>query len=116
MSNVRIDWRGDELYKKARSAQVAGIDATLEESVKSAKANHGWKNVTGAAEASIEREPARDTSRGAAGRIGSTLDRFKYLEIGVRGRSGDNTIRRSGDATFPKLFGWIKKKLKAALG
>lgn len=102
---VKIDWKGPQVEERVQRAIPLAMDDTTAAAAIFAKGNHpGWKNRTGTAEGSIRAEPARREGGGWHAEFGSYgVDYFIWLEIGARGRSGDNTLRRAADAEFPRL-------------
>jgi len=105
-------WRGDELRAATERAMSEAMVEVLDDAVRIARTSHTWRDRTGAAAASIGRE---QTPRRVAGRVQaaffSSLPRFIWLEIGARGRAGDNTLRRASDVAFPKLGERIRQRL-----
>ena len=96
---ARLEWYGDDFRRRVDQAQRAAVAETVAAAAERARSSHpGWKNVTGATEASITAlgEVERDR-RGVVGRFGSRLAHFLFLEIGFRGRAGDHTLRRALD-------------------
>ena len=96
--SVRLDWRGDEVKRKVHAAGRSALAETAEAAVRRARSSHpGWKNITGAAEASIRSMGIEEKGSQLRARFGSTLPYFIFLEVGARGRSGDYTLRRAAD-------------------
>jgi len=105
-------WNGDDLVRLKDRATEEAMGEVLDEAVRVARTSHSWEDRTGEASASIQREPTiRRVGERRAGSLFSSLARFIYLELGSRGRSGDNTLRRAGDVAFPKLGRRIKRRL-----
>lgn len=77
-------WKGQALTEKMRQAQILGVNATMSEAVKHAKANHPWQNQTGVLEGSIDiAEPAAPDGQGVEGRWGSKDVRYALIhELG----------------------------------
>jgi len=96
--SVRVTWKGDALKRQLHDAEVGALTDTAAAAAERARSSHpGWRNETGATEASIEASAARRESSGAVATFGSKLRHFLYLEIGYRGRPGDHTLRRAAD-------------------
>lgn len=101
-----VEWRGPQVAEKVRQAALAGADETLEAAAQRARSDHGWANVTGTAEESIQAQPAEmhgDRVTGQFGSYGEDAVYFIWLETGKAGRPGDDTLRRAADAEFPGL-------------
>lgn len=108
----RFQWRGREVAKQVREAAKRGIDETTSAAVNSAKQNHGWANVTGTAEGSIQMRPAQKVGRKVVGRWGSySVDYFLALELGSGVRDGDRTLRRAADQEYPELARRIRENM-----
>lgn len=77
-------WKGKALTERMRQAQILGVNATMSEAVKTAKANHPWQNRTGVLEGSIDiAEPAVPQGGGVAGKWGSKDVRYALIhELG----------------------------------
>ena len=75
-----VDWRGDELLKRIKKAQIFGINKTMSEAVIHAKSNHTWRNRTGTLEGSINIVTyGRETETGAEGVWGSQDVRYALI-------------------------------------
>ena len=107
MADVRVEWRGDELAKRASSAALAGTQETLDLAAAHARAVHpGWSNRTGTAERTIHADRvARDRAR-ATGRFGFEVPYGVFLEH--RG----HTIERAAQAIFPSLAQRIARRFR----
>jgi len=102
------------LEKKLDQAIIKGGNETLEEAVKSAKANHpGWATKTGAAEKSIQvTSPMHRDGHKYRGKFGSKgVKYFIWLEIGTRYHAADHTLRRAADIAFPRVWDKIRSHL-----
>lgn len=112
MAIRNFNWRGQNVKDDVVRATMNGLEETGAEAVQHAKSNHGWNNVTGTAEGSIQMRPAQESS----GRIFVTWGSFDvhyfiYLELGSAFTPGDMTLQRAADATYPKLIPNIQKYL-----
>lgn len=116
---MTLRWKGKDVTRRLKRAQVRAIDATMAAAVIYAKSNHPWRNRTGSAERSIQIDmPAHETSTGAAGRWGSLdIAYFLRLEFGFQGKDrlgrvysqGPRpTLRPAADAEYPMLVTRIK--------
>jgi hypothetical protein len=96
-----LDWKGREVRDRVAAAAVAGVDATMADAVRKAKANHRqyppasapgerYANRTGAESASMTiKEPAVEEGGVVRGTWGADADSSLYVEIGTsRKRSG----------------------------
>ncbi len=77
-------WKGEALTERMRAAQKLGVNATMAECVKHAKANHDWNNQTGDLAGSIGvAEYARETGDGVEGSWGSRDNEYALIhELG----------------------------------
>lgn len=142
MSSQSLTWNGPALTAKMRAAQKLGVNATMAECVRQAKANHTWENQTGILEGSIKiAEDARDEGGGVVGTWGSTDVRYALIhELGgvivpVRAQAlkfklPDGSfrivksvtiparpyLRPAADAIYPKLAGNIRAAFERASG
>lgn len=108
MSRWQIDWKGDDLKRKLRGAEMRGIDDTMAAGAITFKGSHpGWHNRTGTAEGSVRTiEQSHEDSRGAVGRWGSTgVVYFIFLEI-LRGAA----LRAAATVEYPRLLERIKQQ------
>jgi hypothetical protein len=111
-TNVRIEWRGEEVRQRVAAAEAEALKETADLAVRHARAVHpGWQSQTGKAEASIgATRPSRQGSRTSA-RIGFGAPYGRFLEGGARGRRGDRTIKRAAEETLPGLASRIRRRL-----
>jgi len=84
MSSASLVWKGKALTDRMRRAQKLGINATMSQCVKHAKANHDWKNRTGVLEGSLGiAEYAREDADGVVGHWGSQDVKYALIhELG----------------------------------
>ena len=81
---MKLRWNGKQVSKNVEAAAKRGIDKTMAAAVISAKRGHGgWKNRTGAAEASVRIvQFAKRYRKGAVGIWGSAdIDYVIWLEL-----------------------------------
>lgn len=142
MASESLIWNGPALTAKMRQAQKLGVNATMAECVRHAKANHTWDNQTGILEGSIKiAEFAREDGAGVAGTWGSTDVRYALIhELGgvivpvraqaLKFRLPDGSfrivksvtiparpfLRPAADAVYPKLAGNIRAAFEKASG
>lgn len=142
MASESLKWNGPALTVKMRQAQKLGVNATMSECVRQAKANHPWENQTGILEGSIKiAEFARDEGAGVVGTWGSTDVRYALIhELGgvivpvraqaLKFRLPDGTfrivksvkiparpyLRPAADAVYPKLAGNIRTAFERMSG
>lgn len=142
MASESLTWNGPALTAKMRAAQKLGVNATMSECVRQAKANHPWENQTGILEGSIKiAEFARDEGAGVVGTWGSTDVRYALIhELGgvivpvraqaLKFRLPDGTfrivksvkiparpyLRPAADAVYPKLAGNIRTAFERMSG
>jgi HK97 gp10 family phage protein len=113
MSVWRVDWRGREVLEDLKRAQKKGLEKTGGRLVDRARRSHpSWRTQTGEAERSIQTEPVKMGDNGGELRFGSSLERFKYLEFGARGRPGDSTLRRAMDVEGGHLEDEIRSEYR----
>lgn len=104
-----IEWNGDQMKRKARAAALSGLDAIAQKCVDGAKSDHpGWKNKTGAAEASIGIiSPANEDGAGAAVQWGSSGVAYMiWLEL-----NHGSAMRNQADLNYPNLAAEVAKGL-----
>ncbi|MEL6738965.1 MAG: phage morphogenesis protein [Pseudomonadota bacterium] len=79
-----LKWNGDAITGNMRQAQVLGVNKTMGDCVKHAKANHPWKNQSGILEGSINIvDFAARQGNGVEGRWGSQDVRYALIhELG----------------------------------
>lgn len=106
---MALKWFGDRIAAQVMEASTIGIDKTLADCVRFAKANHPWENQTGTAEGSIRIvQEAQPKGAAVAGQWGSTTVRyFIYLELGTSKMPAYPTLRPTGDAIYPRLRAYI---------
>lgn len=69
---MALEWKGDQVVRRMRSAQKFGINKTMADAVNHAKRNHDWNNQTGTLEGSISiAEFAHRSGNGYRGTWGS---------------------------------------------
>lgn len=106
-------WNGRQISDRMKQAVAAGIDETTAAAVNQAKSDHGWGNVTGTAEGSIQMRPAVTEGSSVVGQWGSfDVDYFIFLEIGTAFMEGDDTLRRAADAEYPNLHDRIRNNYR----
>lgn len=106
-----VTWLGPEIAAKVLAASKDGIDTVLERCVNDARSNHPFRNVSGAAEASIQAMPATSGSS-IVGKWGSYgVKHFIYLELGTRKMPAFPSLRPAADANYRDLAGEIKDSL-----
>lgn len=111
---MSLKWNGDEVEAKASRAIRWGIDKTMSECVRSAKAQlypgHGY--VFGILQGSIQMRPAVALSTGVAGRWGSfDVEYARFIEEGSGRFPGYGYLGSSTDAEYPKLAGRIAQAM-----
>lgn len=142
MTSQSLRWNGDAITRRMRDAQTLGVNATMSDAVRHAKANHPWQNRQGRLEASINIvEPAREDGAGVVGTWGSTDVRYALIhELGgvivpVRAKAlkipqPDGSfrfvksvkipprpyLRPAADATYPQLAAKIRTAFERASG
>ncbi len=102
---ARLDWRGDEILKAARQAQVEAIDDATEDAV---AISRGAAPVdTGFLRDHILPIPARRGRRGASGGVSSEADYTLEQEL-----EGPNRgfLRQGADQAFPQLHGHLRRR------
>lgn len=97
-----LDWRGEQVKRNLRTAQVKGIDTTMAACVLHAKENHGpgahgaqrFETQTGQLERSVRIVDAGHEIRGGArGRWGSTdLAYARRIELGFQGKDSAGRV------------------------
>lgn len=111
---MALKWEGDRVKRRARDAQIYGVNKTMAQCVEYAKAHHKFKNVTGTAEGSIRIVNfAIPHRRGARGVWGSAdVIYFRRLELGFDGVDSAGrvvhqppypSLRPAADAIYPNL-------------
>lgn len=111
---VRLDWKGDQIARKAERATVEATDAVNEKAAEKARSDHGWRSQTGTAERSIRAQPAEVTPQGVKGSFGSygsDAYYFIFLEVGSANTPADDTLRRAADDAYQKLPEEIKRRI-----
>lgn len=106
----RLDWRGDDVYRRVTEASREAVDET--NSAAMAKAKARTPVVTGAAQRSIRMLPAT-SGDGIHGRWGSFgAAHFIFLEIGTVFMRALRLLRSAADEEYPKLAGRIRARLR----
>jgi hypothetical protein len=106
-----LNWNGPAVIEKAQSAAIRAINRTMAETVVQAKNNHpGWKNVTSAAEGSVQVVQFAETqsngvTRGRWGSVGVGYVLWLELKHGA-------FLRRAADVVYPRLPHYIKEYFK----
>jgi integral membrane sensor domain MASE1 len=99
-------WRGPQVAAKVRQASIAGINATMAQSVAYAKANHPWQNRT----TTLEKGIRIIASAAVRGRVISGLWGVanvvygKYLEASKKW----TWLAPTAKVTYPRLAANIK--------
>lgn len=103
---MTITWRGAEVARSVRRAELDAVQATLDAAAARARMHHaGWVSRTGAAESSIAAERAESGPAGARGRFGFGVGYGAFLE------RRDRTLVRAADEEFPHLGERIRARL-----
>lgn len=97
-----LDWRGEQVKRNLRRAQIAGINTTMAACILHAKANHGpgahgsdrFETQTGQLERSLRIVDAgHEVDGGAAGLWGSTDVAYAHrIELGFQGKDSKGRI------------------------
>lgn len=128
-----LNWRGDELKRRAEKASMLGIDATMSAAIIHAKSNHGAgahagrRFVTDSSE--LERsirisKPARRKGSSVVGTWGSIgIVYARRIELGFQGKDARGAIinapafpflRPAAEAEYPKLGERIRRAARFA--
>ncbi len=103
---MRLSWRGPDVARSVRAAELGAVQATLDAAAERARMHHaGWMSRTGAAESSITAERAESGPGGARGRFGFAVGYGLFLE------RRDRTLARAADEEFPHLGERIRAQL-----
>lgn len=105
MTSQSLRWNGDAITRRMRDAQKLGVNATMSDAVRHAKANHTWQNREGYLETSIKIvEIAREDGTGVVGTWGVTEADYALIHElgGVIEHPGGTPyfIREDGMAVF----------------
>ena len=106
-----LEWKGAEHKKRLIKASIKGVNRTMEQAAKHARANHpGWKSQSGDAEKSIKvvKSAEVDSKNEVSGLWGSTgVFYMRFLE-----HSKGSALRQAGDDVYKRLGRNIKESLK----
>lgn len=106
-----LDWKGDEVRRRAHAAARRGIDATTAACVLGAKSSHPWQNRTGTLEGSLQMRPAVAVGPAIMGRWGSfDVNYALWLEVRWAGRY--RYLLPQADQQYPLLAGRIRQALR----
>jgi hypothetical protein len=131
---MALNWKGDAVKRNLRSAQIAGVNATMAAAILHAKANHGagahglkrFETQTGELERSLKTvQKAKEVGSGVEGTWGSTgLVYAHRIELGFQGKdSAGRTVdapaypflRPAAQSEYPKLAGRIRRALAKSI-
>lgn len=104
----RLVWKGDEVLARVKRAIPEAIDETTQEAAEHAKSEHWWQSH-GHLVGEIVNEPAQRHGTKVTGKFGSTQRRGFY---GLFLEYREPFLRPAADATFHKLAGKIKRKIR----
>ena len=97
-----LEWKGAEHKKRLIKASIKGVNRTMEQAAKHARANHpGWKSQSGDAEKSIKvvKSAEVDSKNEVSGLWGSTgVFYMRFLE-----HSKGSALRQAGDDVYKRL-------------
>ena len=128
-SRARLDWRGEQLARRVRSAAVAGVNETVDVARDTAKDTHEpmWRNTPtryskegGQLEEEIgsrHADPASETIHGPdpVGAFGFARKRGFYglfHEVGTIHEIEKPVLRPTADRIFPTLEARIRRRLR----
>ena len=110
----RLDWKGDQIKKRLLNAARQGIDETMADCVVEAMKNTPVDTTT--LQGSEEFEKAVIRGDVVSGRWGSyDVEYAFYVEVGARGRPGENMLRDAADKEYPKLKKRIAERFKRSI-
>lgn len=103
-SDVKLDWKGDDIAAKVREAQIGGVNEVAVLCAADAAQNTPVR--TGLAQGSVKAEPARAEGKRVFTLWGSfDVNYYIWLELRL------NMLRNAADQYYPKLAEAIKKRL-----
>lgn len=129
---MALKWRGEEIKRKMRDAQIEAVDATMAAAILHAKANHGagahgslrFETKTGELERSIRIvAQASPDGKGVRGRWGSVgLAYARRIELGFQGQDSAGRavdaveypfLRPAAEVEHPKLADRVRRAFDA---
>lgn len=114
-SRARLDWNGDQLISRVRSAARVGVNETVDAAADDARGTHEWANRTGQLEEEIVAEHADPAEPNPTARFGTTRRRGFYglfHEEGTEHEFARPFLRPAADRQFPSLAARIRRRLR----
>jgi hypothetical protein len=103
---MKLHWKGDEVLREVKAAEIIGVNKTMGACVTTAKM---LVNVdTSLLQGSIRSEPAIPFGTGVVGHWGSFDVSYAFWQEVLPEPRGKAYIRPAADAHYPRLAGFIR--------
>lgn len=106
----KVNWLGNAVLARAEAAAIAGVGEGVRAAAAHARANHPWRDETGAEAASVWSTAPRVEGPIVKAFWGAHHPAF-FLEVGTVHMPAFPWLRRAGDAVYPGVVGLIRASL-----